>query len=68
MEHPWSWGQWKCTVVNADIVDARPRLLALLEMKLSFTSRSKAATFLPSSLYSFLMVDANGSSGGILST
>jgi endonuclease/exonuclease/phosphatase family metal-dependent hydrolase len=57
----------KCVDVSADILSARPTILALQETKLGHTSPQKASSFLPSSLRSFQAVDAIGTSGGLIS-
>jgi exonuclease III len=56
----------KCVSISADISSAKPNILALQETKLDHIASSKASSFLPSSLRDFHAVDADGSSGGLL--
>jgi exonuclease III len=56
----------KCSLAYADILVARPQIIALQETKLSSISPAKAASFSPPNLRSFYSINAVGTAGGIL--
>jgi endonuclease/exonuclease/phosphatase family metal-dependent hydrolase len=66
LEHSGRWGRKKCPNIAACISDLAPKIILLQETKLSSLSATKAASFLPPALRLYFVVDAYGSSGGLL--
>jgi hypothetical protein len=56
----------KCHRVRDNVVSSLPSVMCIQDSKLARLDAAKARSFLPSAVSDFVVVDANGSSGGLV--